>query len=68
LELGNPIAHHATTRADRTIWPKHGFHVLARFVVIVENRVAKIEFFAGHCVASLVTRQPYIMGFDLSTG
>jgi hypothetical protein len=52
LKLGDPIAHYATARADWAIWPKHGFHVLARFVVIVENGVAKIEFFAGHCVAS----------------
>ena len=52
LEFGNPIVHHATTRADGTVWPKHGFQVLARLVVIVENGIAEIEFFAGHCVAS----------------
>src|ERR1700730_14824089 len=39
LEFDDPVVHYATTRADGAIWPKHGFYVLARLVVIVENRV-----------------------------
>ena len=44
LELDDPIAHHATTRADWAIWPKQGFQVLARLVVIVKDCIPEIEF------------------------
>ncbi len=48
LHFGDPVAHYAAMRANWAIRPKQGFKVLARLVVIVENRVAKIEFFACH--------------------
>src|SRR5829696_6456316 len=57
--LGNAIAHNATARADRTLRPQHRFQILARGVVIMENRVAEIEFFAGHRSCLSTMRQSY---------
>ena len=48
LELDDPVTHHATTWADRTVRPKYGLQVLSRLIVIVENRIAKVEFFVCH--------------------
>ena len=53
LQLRNAVAHDATTRADCALRPQNALKVSAGSVVIMEDRVAKNDFFAGHYGALL---------------
>jgi hypothetical protein len=48
LQLGDPIPAHSATRAEGAEGPKYLFEMLARGIVIVEHRIAKIELYGGH--------------------
>jgi hypothetical protein len=45
-QLGDAVAHHAATRAMRTVRPENAFEVGARGLVVVEDRVGEVEL--GH--------------------
>ena len=47
--LRDPIAGHAAARAVRTLRPEDRFQIFASCIVIVEDRVAEIDFFSCHC-------------------
>jgi hypothetical protein len=44
LELGYPIAHDAAARANRTMRPENAFEMRAGRVIIMINRIVKIDF------------------------
>src|SRR6476659_7882712 len=67
LQLSYPIAHDAAARADRALRPQNALQVSAGRVVIVEDRVAKIDFFAGHCGRSSIPQRSYILGLGTSS-
>src|SRR5579871_201363 len=69
LQLPDSIAPNAAARAHWTVRPEHAFQVLARGVIIVEDRVAKIELVRCHDRnASSTMRRFYIMARTTSTG
>ena len=67
-QLGNPLAHDATARANGAVRPKDGFQMLASRVVIVVDRVAKIGAgLGGHRDRLSTLRRSYIMECGTST-
>ena len=48
LQLGDPVSGDAAAWAVGAGWPKDSFQMLASGVVIVEDRIAKVDFFRYH--------------------
>src|SRR6266566_7557580 len=48
LQLRDPIAHYLAARANRTLRPENLFQMLASCVVIVVDRIAKIDLGSRH--------------------
>jgi hypothetical protein len=65
--LGNAITHHATARANRTLRPQHGFEVFPSCVVIVKDRIAEVDFAAGHRDRLSTMRRSYMLARATST-
>ena len=51
LQLGYPVASDATARACRAIGPEQRFKMLSRFVVVMVDRIAKINFRGRHGIS-----------------
>src|SRR4051794_26311695 len=66
-QLRDPIAHHAAARADWALRPQNALQVSAGRVVIVADRVARIDFFASHCGRSSIPQRSYTLWFATST-
>src|SRR5436190_8447271 len=65
--LRNAITHDAAARANRAIRPQHRFQIFAGGVVVVEDRIAEIEFAASHRDCLSTMRRSYTMVRTTST-
>src|SRR6266480_4024412 len=61
FHLLDAVAHDAAARANRTLRPQHRFEIFASGFVIVEDRIAEVDFAASHRTAFQLSGNPSSM-------